>query len=273
MNQVTKRKIKTMKTKHATAALGVATVMMTAATGFAADAEEDRWRFANAPILWFTGIEGDVTIRGMTADLDLGFDDLFDATEFGFSMYLEARKNKFGFYASPSYTKLEGDGRGRLVSAEFEQDFWIVEGGGFYNLIRTESERPLTVDAIAGVRYLNVTTELDLQGLGPGGAELELDSSTKLLDPVVGARAQKYLTKKVSLNFRGDIGGFGISEGDTSDLSWQAIGLVGYDLTDRFTVYGGYRGLGIDTSEGGGTDEKGFDLVMHGAMAGLQINW
>jgi hypothetical protein len=263
-----------MKTRYCAAAL-VCTLLSFSSTVVtrAADDADDKWQFSSTPLLWASGLEGDVTLHGRTVDVDLGFDDLFDVTEFGFNTYLELRKKKFGFYASPSYIKLSGDGENRLVKAEFEQDFWVVEGGYFHNLVDTGGERPLTVDAIAGLRYWNISTDVELQGLGRGGRSLELDSSTVLADPIFGARAQKYLTKKLSLNLRGDMGGFGIFGSDSSHFSWQAMGLLGYDINEKFSAFGGYRALSANADEGSGTSKKGFDAIMHGLMLGLQIRW
>ena len=71
---------------------------------------------------------------------------------------------------------------------------------------------------------------------------------------------------------RGDVGGFGISS-DTSNFSWQAMAMIGYDITRRFSVWGGYRALSIDTEEGSGTKKNGVNVVLSGVILGLQINW
>jgi hypothetical protein len=72
---------------------------------------------------------------------------------------------------------------------------------------------------------------------------------------------------KFSRNVCGDMGGFDSSE-DPSVFSWQAVGLVGYDLNKRM---GGYRVVGIKTENGSGNNEHGLNLRFNGAMPGLQI--
>jgi opacity protein-like surface antigen len=206
-------------------------------------------------------------------DVDLGFDDLFDVTEFGFQAYLELRKRKFGFFASPSYLKLSGDADSRLGSAEFEQDFWLVEGGGFYNFINTQSEKPFTLDAYAGVRYWNIDTEVEIKGGGPLGVDLEFGGTVDVTDPIIGVRMRQYLTRKLSLGLRGDVGGFGISEGETSDFSWHVTTLLGYDFNKKFTLYAGYRVLDIESEQGRGNSKREVDLTFQGALLGLQITW
>src|SRR5262245_20120434 len=263
-----------MKIQRTIILLGAVWVCATASAATrAVDDRNDRWQFISTPFLWGTGIEGDITRRGITVNVDLGFDDLLDVTEYGFQTYLELRKRKFGFYAAPSYLKLSGDADSKLGSADFEQHFWLVEGGGFYNLIHTRSERPFTLDAYAGVRYWNIDTTVEIKGAGRRGADLEFGGTVDVIDPIIGLRMRQYLTKKLSLGVRGDIGGFGISETDTSDFSWHATALVGYDISKKFTVYGGYRVLDIETDHGSGSSKRGVDLTFQGALLGLQITW
>lgn len=231
---------------------------------------EDKWQFISAPFLWASGIEGDLTMHGRTVDVDIGFDDLFDVTDYGFQTYLELRKEKFGFYAAPSFMRLAGDAETKHIKADFDQDFWLVEGGGFYNLLHQGGERPFTIDALAGVRYWNVKTDVDIRGKGPLGLERSFTDRVEVTDPVVGVRLHKYVTKKLSLSLRGDVGGFDLSE-NTSVFSWQAVGLVGYDFNKRFSIFGGYRVLGIETESGSGSKESGLHLRFNGALLGLQI--
>lgn len=233
---------------------------------------DDQWQWTFAPMAWFSGIEGDITSRGNTAEVDVGFSDLWGVTEYGFFAYLEGQRNRFGFFAEPNYIKLKGDEDSPQAEVDFEQDLWLVEGGVFFTLLDTESDRPFTLDLTVGARYFDVQTELRLKNQGSGN-EFGMSSSTTLVDPTVGLRARMYITRDLSLTFRGDVGGLGISEGNTSDFSWQALGLLGYDFTECFGLYGGYRGLGIDTSEGSGSREKGYDLIMHGVLIGAAFNW
>ena len=236
----------------------------------AADDEADRWRLITTPFLWASALEGDATVRGVDLNIDLGFDDLLDVTDFGMQMYLELRRNKFGFFAAPNYLKLSGDANAGPLSASFEQKWWTVEGGGFVNLVNTGDEKPFTLDLIAGIRYWNVDTDISIEGAGPLGVDLNIGSTLELLDPIVGLRMRAYITRKLSISIRGDVGGFDISEGDTSRFSWQAIGLLGYDLTRRFTVLGGYRALGIDAKEDTGNE---WDVIFQGFVLGLQVRW
>ena len=244
---------------------------LAAMTARAADPAEDRWQFITAPHLWAAGISGDVTIKGMTADVDIGFDEIRDHLQGGFMTYLELRKRKFGFYANPLYLKLTGDGstsRGR--SFRFEQQLWIVEFGGFYNLGQWGQDKPLAVDVIGGGRYWNNHMEMKLSG--PLIDTVSSASTKDLIDPIIGLRANQHLTQKFSWSLRGDIGGFGISNSST-DFSWQAMGMLGYDLSRRCSLWAGYRALAYDKEDGSGANRHGADVVLHGPILGLEIKF
>lgn len=234
----------------------------------AADEGGDKWQFISPAYLWMSGLEGDVTVKGNTAEIDMGFDDIFEHTDVGIQVYLEVRKEKFGFFVQPNYLKLSADGTGPLGGdVELEQTWWIVEFGGFYQIVNTGGERPLTVDAIAGARYWDIKTELDITGAFSFSGE----SSTSLFDPIIGLRARKYLTEKLSVSVRGDVGGFDLSD-DTSNFSWQIVPLVGYDFNKYFSAFAGYRLLATDFSSGSGATEKGADIQMHGALLGFNFD-
>ena len=42
----------------------------------------EKWELSVTPCFWMAGIEGDVTARGNKADIDVGFDEIWDALDF-----------------------------------------------------------------------------------------------------------------------------------------------------------------------------------------------
>ena len=233
--------------------------------GFAAEAPEDKWQFDVTLPIWAAGINGDVTVRGVTSDLDVGFDDLTDHLDASFSLGLEARRNKFGLYAGVGYMKFSADGEGSGgAKGDAELTFVIADAGMSYRLLKTDGKRPFVLEATAGVRYWHMDTELQLNG--PTGRVLvDADEQKDLLDPVFGLRASLYLNQKWHLDFQGDVGGFDISD-DSSDLTWSAAGLMSYDVARWLTLSAGYKALGLENSEDSGVEEHGVDIVMHGLL-------
>jgi hypothetical protein len=189
----------------------------------------------------------------------------------GFMTYLEFGKSKYGFYGQPNYLTLSADGTQGRVHGDDTLQLWIVEAGGFCQIGKWGEERSLTLDATAGVRYWNLHNEIELNGTG-GNVKIDRGSTMSLTDPVVGMRARQYLTPKLSLTLRGDFGGFGMTS-QMSDFTWQALGLVGYDFTKRFSLFAGYRALAVDKEIGHGSGKHGADLILNGALFGLQMRW
>src|SRR5262245_20769800 len=64
------------------------------------------WQFRVTPYSWAPSVNGDVTVRGQTVDIDMFFWDLFDSGDSKAELdsllalmgYLEARKGPWGIY-------------------------------------------------------------------------------------------------------------------------------------------------------------------------------
>ena len=179
---------------------------------------------------------------------------------------LELSKGKFEFYAQPNWIKLEANGNVGPLSSKDDLQVWVVDAAGFYQLGRWGDEKPVTLDALLGVRYWNVSDKLTLSGSG-GVINYNNSDSTYLIDPIIGLRTKIYLTRKFSLSLHGDVGGFGVSD-NTSDLTWQAMGTLGYDFTRHFALDIGYRALSTHQPNG-----KSLDLLLHGAFLALDFHW
>ena len=252
------------------AALSLLTVW-TLATVNAAE-QDDSWHFGVTVPIWAAGINGDITVRGVESDVDVSFDELTDHLDASFALGLEARKGRFGLYTSAGYMKFSADAEGpRGGEADFELKILIADAGVSYRLVHVEGEHPFVLEGIAGVRYWNTKTELEISG--PLGNEIVDDDDSKdLFDPIVGLRGSQYITRKLHLDFQGDIGGFGISD-ESADLDWSAAGLVSYDVARWLTLSAGYKALALDMEDGSGSSKKGLDIIMHGVLIAAKFQF
>ncbi|MCP4402668.1 MAG: hypothetical protein GY801_35850, partial [bacterium] len=66
-----------------------------------------------------------------------------------------------------------------------------------------------------------------------------------------------------------DVGGFGVG----SDLTWSVSSFLGYQFTPLFSLWGGYRALGVDYQTGSGTDVFKYDMTMSGPIIGLGFSF
>ena len=145
--------------------------------------------------------------------------------------------------------------------------FLEADGGASYLLVKAGEEHPFTLEGTAGVRYWYVDNKMTFTG--PRGAVLFRGGNTAdLVDPVIGLRGSQFLTRKLHLDFSGDIGGFDINK-DT-DWTWSATGVATYDFTKWLSVSAGYKALAVDESNGSGAGKNGVDLIFNGVLIDSQ---
>lgn len=238
--------------------------------------QNSKWEFILVPYLWMTGIDGDVTVKGRDAEVDVNFEDILDELDIAALANFIAKRGRWEFFVQPNYMKLspEGDVDRNTVTldADVETEMLILEFGTFYKLGTWGDRFPVSLDILGGGRYWHFDNEIDLDIDRDIRKERDVDSEKDLIDPFVGLRVGTAISKKLRLGVRGDIGGFDISD-DTSDLSWQAIGLFEYDLSRRIVLGAGYRALDIRYETGSGNDKKGMDATIHGPVLGVGIRF
>jgi opacity protein-like surface antigen len=128
----------------------------------------------------------------------------------------------------------------------------------------------LTLEALAGGRYVSLTTEADFDlTAGPIRTKEELAVDVDWLDPFVGGRVRVDLSSRLTVAVRGDAGGFGVG----SDLTWTVQGGVLFHVTRLFSVGAGYRVMDIDYSQGRGLRRFAFDVLLHGPELGLVFHF
>jgi hypothetical protein len=226
----------------------------------------DPWRIGFDIIGWGPSVSGNIGVAGHQSGVNVSLDTLLGDLKGIAMLGFELRKEKYGFYAQPNWISLQASGNVGPLNATDDLQLWVVDAAGFFQLGKWGQEKPVTLDALVGVRYWNVSDGLTLTG--PGGVIHHHHSdSTYLIDPLIGLRAKMYFTRKFSLSLHGDVGGFGVSD-QSSQLTWQAIGTFGYDFNRHYTLDLGYRALSTDQPDG-----KSLDLLLHGAFLALNFHW
>jgi len=64
------------------------------------------WEFRLQPYAWLTAIDGSTGPERFTADIDAGFDDVFDVLDMAAALQFEARRGRWGFIADAFYAEL-----------------------------------------------------------------------------------------------------------------------------------------------------------------------
>jgi len=124
-------------------ALGAIALLLGSAAplGFAAATEEaggqdsDGWRFEVTPYLWGAAMDGDVTLRGINAPVDVPFKDTLARLDIAFMNRVEAHRGRLGFFLDTTYMAISDKVRTRLVRLDVEMKFAIIEAGASYRVL------------------------------------------------------------------------------------------------------------------------------------------
>jgi len=245
---------------------------------------ESGWEFTVAPYLWAISMDGSVTVKGLKADVDASFNDLLDEMNFGFMLAYEVRKGRWGLLGSTIYSNLgnsDVDGPAGLSDVDPTVIAFWQELGGFYRLNtwdladKSDKKTPsVTVDTFLGARYTYLDTKIDFKFDGPFRSfKNNVDEDKNWLEPIVGVRTIWDFYGRWVLTLGGDIGGVAFG----SDFAWSASGLIGYQFNlfgeNDARVFGGYRALSQDYTDGSGDDKFEWDVTLHGPVLGLGIKF
>lgn len=241
-----------------------------ASPAFAADivapepVPENGWTFVVAPYFWAAAMDGKVGQFGLPdVEVDAKFSDILKNLDFGAMGVVEARNGSFGLVADVMYVKLSADQgvEARRVDADVEltSETFSALVAAEYRLIETDGG---SLDLLAGGRYWAVTTDVDISG-----AQIDLSGSDNedWIDPMVGLRGRLDLSPEFFLTGWGMIGGFGVS----SDFAWDALGGIGYEISDSISIIAGYRALSVDYQN----DDFKFDVTEHGPILGAAFSF
>jgi hypothetical protein len=218
--------------------------------------KEDGWEFIISPYLWAPMQKGKTIVGDSESDIDLEFNDIWDALNFAGMLDFQVNKGPWGFQADVLYGDLKDDDTVGPFDLDFGARLWIAEATGSYEL--TEHWKVL-----AGVRYYNVHVDIDVDG----PLQLSGDKTEDWFDPIVGTAVSLPITDRLSFDAIGDIGGFGLG----SDLSYQLWGYLEYRLGEVPSVVLGYRHINWDYKTGSGTTNFEMDTYITGPFLGLRL--
>lgn len=228
------------------------------------------WEWDLTPLyLWAVNMNGELTVANQTLPLVLDFDQIFDRLEAVFTLHFEGLyKRKWGFLFDISYINI-GDSITSLIGT-FNVDYedTMVELGGIY---RFYEKGPHIFEGLGGARFTNADTEINITD-GLPFLPSRLETKQEWWDPIVGVRYKWQISEKWKLTLRGDIG-IGFGAGDTSDSTWNAIGLIFFHPWKHVGFLGGYRALNQDYETGTGIQQFKYDMLIHGPVIAVNFTW
>lgn len=209
------------------------------------------WTWRVAPYLFAANVDGTVSVGNVEVDTDVSFGDLVEKLDFGAMLMFEGHRGQFGFLVDSAYMDLGEDGKGSAgVAREADLRLGVVGVEALYRLTPTSP-----YEAVLGLRYLGLDEEVTV---GPASA----DGHSDVFDAIAGARACWPFAERWRFGLYGDVGA-----GD-SDLTWQSVANLGYDL-DHWGINLGYRVLAYDVEDG----SKELDIAFEGWMLGIEFRF
>ena len=123
--------------------------------------QSEPWQFTIAAPGWMAGLEGTIGVRGLNADIDVGFDQILQHLDMIFAMRAEAQKGPFGIYGEVIYIGLSDNAQiNRLINNINEEvNETLVDGALSWRLINQPRG---SLDLVAGTHYTNIYERLEL---------------------------------------------------------------------------------------------------------------
>ena len=123
--------------------------------------QSEPWHFTIAAPGWMAGLDGTIVIRGVNADIDVGFDQILQHLDMIFAMRAEAQKGPFGIYGEVIYIGLSDNAQvNRLINNIHEVvNETLVDGALSWRLINQPRG---SLDLVAGTHYTNIYERLEL---------------------------------------------------------------------------------------------------------------
>jgi hypothetical protein len=231
-----------------------------------APAQQIEWTIQ--PYLWLAGLDGRLVLGPVNAPVDASFGDLFSRLEFAALVRAEGMEGDWGLGVDFVYFGLGDDVEIDVpvvgpVQSGYSLDFFQIEG----LLIRRLQPPGAGADIIAGARFTSLDPDFD----APEVIDLGLDlDGLSWWDPFIGVRAQSDPTRRVFVQGRVDIGGFGLG----SSFAWNNILMLGFRLSRVVSVGAGFRYLSTDYDNGEeGLAFRDWDVDQYGFLVGFDFTF
>jgi len=123
--------------------------------------QAEPWQFTIAAPGWMAGLDGTIGVRGVNADINIGFDQILQHLDMIFAMRAEAQKGPFGIYGELIYIGLSDNAQinGLINNIHEQVDQYLVDGALSWRLINQPRG---SLDLAAGTHYTNIYERLEL---------------------------------------------------------------------------------------------------------------
>ena len=189
--------------------------------------------------------------------------DIAPQLHFAFGAQAEATVEKWTAFGDLLYMSVGQSETQNGISVSTNVQLLFFEFGATYRLGPVSLGRAgwLTVEPLAGGRFIWMDVSL-------GFPNRKVSDSASVIDPIVGGRITYHITDTLELWFRGDVGGFAISDSQT-ELTYNLIAGLNWRFADRWSTFAGWRYMDIDLEKNSGRRTFNADVSMSGPFLGL----
>ena len=119
------------------------------------------WQFTIAAPGWMAGMDGTIGVRGVNADIDVGFDEILQHLDMMFAARAQAQKGPFGIFGEIFYIGLSDGAQvsGLIDNVSAKVGLTLFDGALSWRLI---NQPRWSLDFAAGMHYNNVYERLTL---------------------------------------------------------------------------------------------------------------
>jgi hypothetical protein len=266
--------------------LAIATPCLAAEEQQSAEQQTEDWQFEVLPYAWISGTFGTIEVKGHTAHVNSTMGDvltlLWHGDAFTFGGYFLARYDPWNAFA---FLDAYGGFGNLRVSQTIPTRFCTVTVASTVRLKPVITElalgyelgrwsllqrlRPISLGLYLGTRYTHLGTDLEASVGVVNGVHFDRNVSEGFnwASPMIGVRWEVPLLDRLSLDFRGDLGGLPAS----SKLTWGLVGDVRYwpDLSlfsAQPWLEAGYRVVAYEHEFGG---NSALNLQLRGVLLGV----
>jgi opacity protein-like surface antigen len=205
-----------------------------------ASAQSADWSYTAFVYAWLPGIDATFESPFATVESSLSTGDVLDDLDFAFMGSFEARTGSWSFIGDLLYSRLS-DGRATpngLAFSEADLKTSVTALTG-YALYRMSDGSDVAVDLGVGFRAFRVTADATLVSAGRVETRTA-GGESDWIDPVIAGRLIVPFGDRWSGTLIADAGGTGSSD------TWQALGVVNYQMSEHWSVSAGYRYMSLE---------------------------
>ena len=222
---------------------------------------ESPWSGQLAIYGWLPWMSGDTGFSGLPpVSFSLDPSDIVNALDMTIQVTGDISYDRFGLFGDFIYFKISGSQASSLGPLVARADLGVgMTVGTLAATYAFYEDKSTVIKAMAGARYWSVATTLDLTVSQAG--RRSASETIQWWDPMIGLRGRKELTDKFYITATGVIGGFGAG----SEFFWDVFGGIGYEFNEHVAVTAGWRGMGVNYSDGGDL----IDMTSQGPLMGV----